>query len=164
MLNFYTVKIMAYINNRSLEVIPDATTRVALCVIEGNIIFTDYELNEIGEGLEFTLTCELWGADQILIEQPDIYPDPILRRSPSHDDFLIRLGFMQINRSMISGNPVPFRFERNVGFDVLNEDRGTREGSYTISETDEIYAKLTLVNTYTRIQTQANTNRYSRQF
>ncbi|NJO62392.1 MAG: hypothetical protein HC836_30455 [Richelia sp. RM2_1_2] len=155
---------MAYINRRSLQINPDTTTRVVRCVMEGDIIFTDYELNEIGEGLEFTLVCELWGADQILIEQPDLYPDPILRRSPSHDDFLLRVGSMRINRSMVSGNPVPFRFERSVSFDVLNEDRGTREGSYTISETDEIYAKLTLTNTYTRIQTQGSTNRYNYRF
>lgn len=155
---------MAYINRRSLQITPNTTTRVADCVIEGNIIFTAYELNEIGEGLEFFLTCELWGADQILIEQPELYPDPILRRAPRHDDYLIRVGSMRINRSIVSGNPAPFRFERSVSFDVLNEDRGTREGSYTISETDEIYAKLTLTNTYTRIQTQGSTNRYNRRF
>jgi hypothetical protein len=104
------------------------------------------------EGLSYSLTCVLWGADQYLIENPGTYPDPDLVRAPRHDDRLLQLG-----RSSISGDQEShrFRFSKDVSYQVLDEDRGTRETQpdgnvFRVNRIDELYVTVTLESAVTR--------------
>jgi hypothetical protein len=130
----------------------DRQARVGTCLVSGIVHFDRFDRALLREGLTYRLTCVLWGADQYLIENPGTYPDPDLVRAPRHDDRLLEIGRMSITGEQESYR---FRFRKDVSFQVLNEDRGTRErqpdGSlFMVNPIDELYVTVTLDSAITR--------------
>jgi hypothetical protein len=156
---------MGYIEIADFKIRRDNDARVGQCLVTGTVRFNRYDRALLREGLPYSLTCVLWGADQYLIEHPGEYPDPILVRAPRHDDRLLEIGKQPIAGERES---YPFTFEKNVSFDVLDEDKETRERQpdgtvYFVDEADELYATVTLESSVTRLL-RAQTHRLRRNF
>ncbi len=141
-----------YIEVSEFVIRSDREAQVGKCMVAGVVHFDPFDRALLREGLSYTLTCVLWGADQYLIEHPGTYPDPDLVRAPRHDDRLLQLG-----RSTISGDreTYPFRFTKDVSFRVLDEDKGTRERQpdgrvFIVNPIDELYATVTLDSSITK--------------
>jgi hypothetical protein len=121
---------MATITERKLTISHNHDTRTAKCTVTAKVNFTLFEFNQMREGLRFRLRCTLWGDDAANDSLQFTYPT--VKMFPD-------------------GNPTrteSIKFEATLGEGVLNEDQGV----------DEIYGKLTLLNTFTNQSVNGNTN------
>jgi len=150
---------MARIRTATLSITPAMGTGIVVCEVTGELEFTPYELNELEEGLTFSLEGELWGEDYYLHEHPEEYPDLIWRRM-SRTEGADRL--VTLPRRTISGagsSPRSYRLAKSVRRTALEEDEErTVEEDWVTTDTDEIYAVLTLTNTYTQVSTTRTSN------
>lgn len=122
---------MATISGANLVITPNTAAATAQCTVTCRVTFTAYEVNEIKEGLKFSLVCTLWGQD--------LPPDP--------DDSLYTFG-TKFFPDATPRNPENVTFSATLGSSLLNEDSGT----------DQIYARLTLKNLYTEKKVTAKSN------
>ena len=130
---------MASIVNAKLAIKTDLSTQTSRCVTTCRIIFTSYEVQQIKEGLKFSLNANLWGED--------------LGNWLNPDDFI----FSYATKIFPDATPTAIEdvtFEAVLGNSLLNEDWGT----------DEVYAQLTLKNLYTGNKVKAKTNVIKREF
>jgi len=129
---------MATLSKPSLSINHDHNKKLAKVVITGKITFSEFELNQMKEGLKFKLKCSLWGEDSGLT---------------GADDYLFTLSskyFPDASPSMVEN----YKFDVTLGEGVLDEDWGT----------DEVYGKLTLVNLYTLVAVTKTSNVVSHSF
>jgi hypothetical protein len=61
---------MASISNATLTISHDHTKKTARPIVKAKINFSQYEMNQMKDGLKFKLKCQLWGADSGLIPNP----------------------------------------------------------------------------------------------
>ena len=123
---------MATLSKPSLSINHDHGKKLGKVVVTGKITFTEFELSQMKEGLKFKLKCSLWGEDSGLT---------------GDDDYLYTLSskyFPDASPAMVEN----YKFEVTLGEGVLDEDWGT----------DEVYAKLTLVNLYTLVAVSRTSN------
>jgi hypothetical protein len=129
---------MATLSKPSLSINHDHNKKLAKVVVTGKITYSEYELNQMKDGLKYKLKCALWGEDSGLT---------------GADDHLFTLPskyFPDSSPAMVEN----YKFEVTLGEGVLDEDWGT----------DEVYAQLKLVNLYTLIAVTKNSNVVSHSF
>lgn len=129
---------MATISNPNLDIKHDHTKRTARVLITANLNFTEYELSQMRQGLRFKLQAKLWGADSGF---------------NGGDDSLYTLSPKYYPDSTPSATE-KVSFDVTLGEGVLDEDLGT----------DEVYARLTLVNLYTQVAVVRKTNEISHNY
>jgi hypothetical protein len=130
---------MASISNATLAISHDHTKKTAHTVVKAKINFTQFEMNQMKDGLRFKLKCQLWGADSGLT---------------GADDFLFTYSVVRHYPDATPAVTEDAVFDVTLGEGVLDEDWGT----------DEIYGKLILTNEYTLVQVKKNTNQVSHNF
>lgn len=130
---------MATITNATLTISHNHTSKTGKVIAKCNVNFTAFEINQMKQGLQFKLICQLWGADSGL---------------NGADDFLYTMPTVKYFPDANSTATESVTFEATVGEGVLNEDTGT----------DEVYAKLKLTNLYTLVTVSKNTNEVSHSF
>jgi hypothetical protein len=130
---------MASISNPTLTISHDHTKKTAHPVVKAKINFTQFELNQMKQGLQFRLKCQLWGADSGLT---------------GADDFLFTYANVKFYPDATPAVTEDAVFDVVLGEGVLDEDLGT----------DEIYGKLILTNLFTLIEVKKNTNQVSHNF
>ena len=130
---------MASISNPTLTISHDHTKKTAHAMVKAKINFTQFELNQMKQGLQFKLKCQLWGADSGLT---------------GDDDFLFTYANAKFYPDATPAITEDAVFDVTLGEGVLDEDLGT----------DEIYGKLILTNLFTLIQVKKNTNEVSHSF
>ena len=54
---------MATISSATLAITSNPTTKTSRCVVTCKVSFTAFEMNQIKDGLKFSLNCALWGED-----------------------------------------------------------------------------------------------------
>ena len=129
---------MATLSTPALSITHDHAKKLAKVVVTGKITFSAFELNQMKEGLKFKLKCSLWGADSGLT---------------GADDYLYTLSskyFPDASPALVEN----YKFDITLGEGVLDEDWGT----------DEVYAKLKLINLYTLVAVTKNSNEVSHSF
>jgi len=129
---------MATLSKPSLSINHDHNKKVGKVMVTGKITFTEFEMNQMKEGLKFKVKCALWGEDSGLT---------------GDDDHLFTL----TNKYLPDASPTAvenYKFEVTVGEGVLDEDWGT----------DEVYAKVTLINLYTLVAVSKSSNIVSHSF
>jgi hypothetical protein len=129
---------MATISNASLRIVSNPQTKTSQCTISCRVGFTQYEFNEMPQGLRFALHASLWGDDL-----PPINPD----------DFLFSYASI-IYPDASPGRVENATFTATVGTSLLDEDFGR----------DEVFGQLTLKNLYTGNVVKAKTNVVKREF
>jgi hypothetical protein len=129
---------MVTISSQNLQITHDHTKHTARVIVTCNVNFTTYEMNQIKQGLKFKAKCRLWGADSWFTGADDAlyaFPSKYLPdATPAATEKIV--------------------FDVTLGENALDEDIGT----------DEIYAKLTVVNLYTMTSTTKKTNQVSHSF
>jgi hypothetical protein len=129
---------VAMLSKPTLGITHDHAKKLANVKVTGKITFTRFELAQMKDGLRFKLKCSLWGADSGLT---------------GADDFLYTLSSKYYPDA--SPNQVEtYTFEVTLGEGVLDEDWGT----------DEVYAKVRLINLYTLVAVTKNSNTVSHSF
>ena len=129
---------MATLSKPSLSINHDHNKKVGKVVVTGKITFSEFEMNQMKEGLKFKLKCALWGDDSGLT---------------GADDLLYTLS----SKYLPDASPTAvenYKFEVTLGEGVLDEDWGT----------DEVFAKVKLVNLYTLVAITQNSNIVSHSF
>jgi hypothetical protein len=129
---------VATLSKPTLSITHDHARKLANVKVAGKITFTQFELAQMKDGLRFKLKCTLWGADSGLT---------------GADDFLYALSskyYPDASPSQIEN----YTFEVTLGEGVLDEDWGT----------DEVYAKVRLINLYTLVAVTKNSNTVSHSF
>ena len=129
---------MASISNPRLDIKHDHAKKTARVLITANLNFTEYEMAQIRQGLRFKLQTKLWGADSGF---------------NGSDDVLYTLTPKYYPDSTPNATE-KVSFDVTLGEGVLDEDWGT----------DEVYARLTLVNLYTQVAVTRKTNQVSHDF
>lgn len=124
--------VMASISNPTLQITHDHTKKTARVIVSATVQFSPYEMNEIREGLKFKLKCRLWGSDSGLTGAND----PLFAFPSKY--------FPDTTPSAVE----KVSFDVTLGDGALDEDLGT----------DEIFARLTLVNLYTLTNVTRKTN------
>ena len=130
---------MASITNANLQITHNHAAKTGRVLVTCKVHFTQYEINQMKEGLKFKLICQLWGEDSGLT---------------GADDFLYTIPAAKYFPDSTPSATENVAFEATVGEGLLNEDIGT----------DEVYAKLKLTNLYTLIGVNKNTNVVSHNF
>jgi hypothetical protein len=130
---------MASISNATLTISHDHTKKTARPIVKAKINFSQYEMNQMKDGLKFKLKCQLWGADSGLT---------------GADDFLFTYSPVKFYPDASPAVTEDAVFDVTLGEGVLDEDWGT----------DEIYGRLLLTNLYTLVQVKKNTNQVSHNF
>ncbi len=124
---------MATITNATLAIVHNHAAKSAKVTVQCKCNFTTFEINQMKEGLQFRLRCQLWGEDSGLT---------------GADDFLYTIPTSKLFPDATPTASESVAFETTVGEGLLDEDFGT----------DEIYAKLRLTNLYTLITVTKKTN------
>lgn len=129
---------MATLSKPALSINHDHGKKLAKVSVTGKITFSEYELIQMKDGLKFKLKCVLWGDDSGLT---------------GADDQLFTL----TNKYLPDSSPSMvenYKFEVTLGEGVLDEDWGT----------DEVFAKVKLINLYTQVPVSKNSNVVSHSF
>jgi hypothetical protein len=132
---------VASITNAKIEIGSNASAGTSNCVVTCKVIFNQFELNQMKEGLRFSLNCALWGED---LGQGNFF---------NPDDYIFSYGTKFFPDANPSNPEVPV-FTAVLATNLLNEDFGT----------DEVYGQLRLKNLYTNIAVRAKTNVIRRNF
>ncbi len=132
---------MATITAATLAISSNATTKTSRCVVTCKVLFTAFEMNQIKDGLKFSLSCALWGEDLGI------------NNWLNADDFI----FSYASKIFPDATPAASElatFDVTLGTNLLDEDWGT----------DEVYGLLTLKNLYTNVAVKKKTNVVTRSF
>ena len=151
---------MATMTGVRLNVTENTRLSTVECNVTGTVRFNDYETEQLQQGLVYRLKCELWGSDSYLHENPDAYPDRLARETRwSSTEYVAALPRVSITRDTPQGDRGPqyreFNVTRSFQRRTLDEDPG---GATFSASTDEIFALLTLINTFTDTEATRRSN------
>ena len=148
---------MARFRSVRLDITRDRSTGKYVCEVSCDLVFTTYEVNEMGEGLTFSLSGTLMGSDWYIHEHPETSGDRIFRGIPRDRgaDRVASLPSQIVTGAGDRTRTVTLTKEFNrADLDEDSEaDRDAgRDDSHIDTTYDELYAQLTLRNTYTQIE------------
>jgi hypothetical protein len=136
---------MASISNAKLTISHDHTKRTARPIVKAQIVFTQFEMSQMSQGLKFKLKCQLWARDT----------DPF----DTTDDLLFTYSTVKYYPDATPAVTEDASFDVTLAEGVLDEDFGLAP-----FDIDEVYARLILINQYTGIQVKKNTNTVQHRF